>query len=318
MIWQDFPKLTRPGRIGHLTMADGCRLRIASWPSDENSRGIVVLVNGHREYMEKYAEFIADFLKRGYAVYTLDNRGQGLSDRPLNNRLKSHSANFDAFVSDMNEFVTKAVMADPRAGELPLILVGHSMGAHVCLRYLGAFPGRIDRAILLAPMTDFHLGSAVVRKAAGLLVRLVCGLGFGKLFALGQGSVFSKKHHLLKRTLLTHDRARYAIEADIIAANPDLYVGGPTYGWLKAALDSIDKIHEPGFLDRITIPMLVLLAGEEALVDNRASERLFAGRDNIMVAILDGARHEMYRETDALREILWRKITEFLGDDSIR
>lgn len=313
MNWKDFPNLNRKGQIDYLTMTDGTRLRTASWPSQGSSRGIIVLVNGHREYMEKYYEFISDLLSRGFAVYTLDNRGQGLSDRVISNRSKSYSEGFDLFTNDLDEFITKTVGADPRANELPIYLMGHSMGGHVCLRYLHDFPGTIDKAVILAPLIEFNFGNAIAKMALTLLIRTANLLGCQKSFAVGQGHVFSKIHHLIKQKLLTHDDERYAIEADIIEANPELYAGGATYGWLGTALDSVEKIHQPGYVSKITIPLLVVLAEADQVIDAKAGHKLLSGYDNIDLVTIEGARHEIYRESDRYRDQLWQNIDQFLG-----
>ncbi|PCI31724.1 MAG: hypothetical protein COB54_09095 [Alphaproteobacteria bacterium] len=314
MTWKDFPNFPRPGRVDYLTLQDGHKLRTACWPAEEDSRGIIVLVNGHREYMEKYSEFISDLLARGFSVYTLDNRGQGLSDRLLPNRLKSYSENFDCFSNDLNEFVSNIVMKDPRVQDLPLYLVGHSMGSHVCLRYLHDFPGAIDKAVIMAPMIDFNLGNALAKAVTKFVIRMVVKLGGRKNFAFGQGFEFSHERHLIKQKLLTHDDDRYAQEVDIIGTMPDLYVGGATFGWLNAAMDSMEEIQQQGYLEKITTPMLVVLAGADQVVDSQASIDLFSGADdNIRLVTVDGARHEMYRESDIYRDPLWQEIDGFLG-----
>lgn len=315
MNWQDFPDLGYGGQVKYITMADGTRLRTAAWPSAEGCRGIVILVNGHREYMEKQAEFMAEFLDRNYALYSFDHRGQGLSDRLISNRMKSYAEDFGLFSDDLNIFVSQSVMADPRAGELPVYLIGHSMGGHICLRYLHDYPGKIDKAILMAPMIDINLGSDIAAPAIKKMIGLANMIGLGKKFAFGQGHIFTRGAHLLRQKLLTHDQERYVTEAEIIIAHPDLYVGGATFGWLGAALDSIEEIRKPGYLDRVTMPVLVILAGADKVVKNSSSRALFAGHGNMKIVTIEGARHEIYRETDKYRLQLWQEIEEFLGLD---
>ena len=314
MSWKEFPNFIRPGRVDYFTLQDGHKLRTACWPTEEGSRGIIILVNGHREYMEKYSEFISDLLGRGFAVYTLDNRGQGLSDRLLPNRLKSYSEDFECFSNDLNEFVTNIVMKDPRAKNLPLYLVGHSMGGHVCLRYLHDFPGVIDKAVIMAPMIGFSLGNFLAKAVTTFVIRMARKWGCRKNFAFGQGFEFSKERHLIKQKLLTHDDGRYAQEVDIIGTMPDLYVGGATFGWLDAALNSMEVIQKPNYLREITLPLLVVLAGEDQIVDSQASSDFFSGAgNNITLVTLKGARHEMYRESDLYRDPLWQEIDRFLA-----
>ncbi|MCF6214758.1 MAG: alpha/beta hydrolase [Emcibacter sp.] len=313
MLWKDFPALDRQGQIQYLAMRDGTNIRTACWPSEDDSRGIIVLVNGHREYMEKYSEFISDFLKRDFAVYTLDNRGQGLSDRMLPDRSKSHAEIFDDFSDDLNEFISKIVMADPRAKDIPVFLVGHSMGGHLCLRYLHDYPGVIKKAVIMAPMIEFNLGNSVISAVTKFIIRLACKIGFSTSFAFGQAAVFSKDRNLIRQKLLTHDKARYDVEAEIIESNPALYVGGATFGWLNKAMESTQKIQSSGFLDKISIPILIALAGSDQVVKSAASAELFIGHDNFNVVTIEGSRHEIYREKDKYRDYLWQEIDFFLG-----
>ncbi|NOZ65804.1 MAG: alpha/beta hydrolase [Alphaproteobacteria bacterium] len=309
----NFPDLGYGGQIEYLTMADGTRIRTACWPSNDKSKGIVVFVNGHREFMEKYTEFFPDILARDYALYALDNRGQGLSDRLLDDRLKSHTETFDVFSSDLNEFISRSVLSDSRAQAIPIYLVAHSMGGHICLRYLHDYQGVVSKAIIMAPMIEFNLGGAVIGAILKFLIRFAIRLGFAEKFAFGQKNPPSKSHSSIKQKFLTHDDRRYAVEAEIIKSRPDLYVGGATFGWLSAALDSIEKIRTPGYLNKITIPVLAVLAGKDTVVNTQTSLKIFSGQPNFKVVTIDGARHEIYREIDQYRDQLWREIDGFLA-----
>ncbi|MBW2643739.1 MAG: alpha/beta hydrolase, partial [Deltaproteobacteria bacterium] len=72
-----------------MTMSDNQRIRYGIWHSHkEEKRGSVILLNGRKEFMEKYAETIRELNQRGFNVYSLDWRGQGLSSRMLANRHK--------------------------------------------------------------------------------------------------------------------------------------------------------------------------------------------------------------------------------------
>ena len=55
---------------------DGRNLRIAFWKiRREKACGTIFFLNGHREFIEKYSETFALFLKKGLNVITLDWRG---------------------------------------------------------------------------------------------------------------------------------------------------------------------------------------------------------------------------------------------------
>src|SRR3990172_2510200 len=68
---------------GALRTPDGVALRFARWPAPPGRKGTVCLFHGRAEFIEKYFECVRELQARGFAVATLDWRGQGLSDRAL-------------------------------------------------------------------------------------------------------------------------------------------------------------------------------------------------------------------------------------------
>ena len=67
-----------------LEASDGVRLRGALWRAsdpDGSCRGLVLLLNGRTEFVEKCALPAAALVARGFAVASVDWRGQGLSPR---------------------------------------------------------------------------------------------------------------------------------------------------------------------------------------------------------------------------------------------
>ena len=55
----------------------------------EKSTGTVLLQQGHNEFIEKYLETIQEFIDRGYSVVCFDWRGQGMSERMIDDIHKS-------------------------------------------------------------------------------------------------------------------------------------------------------------------------------------------------------------------------------------
>ena len=71
----------------------GFKLRYAVSKTDKDCKGTILLIQGRTEFIEKHFENIQSFNKRGFEVFTMDLRGQGLSDRILPERLKGHIEN---------------------------------------------------------------------------------------------------------------------------------------------------------------------------------------------------------------------------------
>ena len=68
---------------GMLKTRDGVSLRFARWHPPPGRKGTVCLFQGRAEFIEKYFETVRELRARGFAVATLDWRGQGGSERAL-------------------------------------------------------------------------------------------------------------------------------------------------------------------------------------------------------------------------------------------
>lgn len=304
--------LPKGGATEYFKTSDGVRVRYGVFPADGLAIGTVLLINGHREFIEKYSEFIDDFRQRGFHVFTMDHRGQGLSDRALKNRKKSHNPNFERIILDIHEVVEEVVR--PAELGLPVFLVAHSWGAHLAIRYLHKFPNVVDKAVLLSPMTDLDHHGFFYIFFAKIYFSVMFFLGFSKAFAPGQVRRRSMINHNETIKVLTHDKERYEKGQAALDYNPELFVGGVTFGWIKGALDSIKKIKSEGFMEKIITPTLFLLSGDEKVVNNKTTLRLITRLKNVNVATIIDAKHEIYRETDLYRDQMWKQINKFLFD----
>ena len=90
---------------GTLKTPDGVSLRFARWAPPPGRKGTVCLFQGRAEFIEKYFETVRDLRARGFAVATLDWRGQGLSDRALRNSRKGYVRDFSRYDVDLNTFI---------------------------------------------------------------------------------------------------------------------------------------------------------------------------------------------------------------------
>src|SRR5499426_1951201 len=79
---------------GMLKTPDGVSLRFARWAPPPGRKGTVCLFQGRSEFIEKYFETVRDLRARGFAVATLDWRGQGLSQRLVGDRYRGHVGSF--------------------------------------------------------------------------------------------------------------------------------------------------------------------------------------------------------------------------------
>jgi len=299
---------------GTFKTPDGVNLRFARWePTRGPKRGTVCLFQGRSESIEKYFEVVADLRRRGFAVATMDWRGQGGSDRLLANPYKGHVRSFAEFDRDLAHFMKEIVLPDCQP---PFIAMAHSMGGHILLRNASVQGSWFSRMVLSAPMIDIsekELGAP--HAVARVYAEIVAGLGMGSMFVRG-GDAEPIEMGPFEGNPLTSDRERYNRNRSIIEAAPALGLGSPTVAWLRAALRSISRLTDPGYPLQVQVPLLLFAAGMDTVVSTQAIEE-FALRLKVGTHVLiPQARHEILQETDELRLRFWAAFDAYLGVDA--
>ena len=114
-----------------VTMDDGIKIRVCHWlKNSKKAKGTVLLQQGHNEFIEKYFETIQELIDRNYCVISFDWRGQGMSDRVIENLNKQFIPDFKIHCMDLSHIIS-TIINDNFPG--PLIGIGHSMGGHLLL-----------------------------------------------------------------------------------------------------------------------------------------------------------------------------------------
>ncbi len=273
--------------------------------------GSVVLLGGRSEFIEKYWETIDDLLKRDFDVLTFDWRGQGLSGRMLRNRHKGYVESYDDYLKDLSTFMDRYVR--PKAKK-PIIILAHSMGAHIALRYLHDYPKVVDRAILTSPLIDIA-GPTFFKRFLKALVGFMAVLGLKASYATRAMDFDPSKKHF-KGNRLTGDRDRFEDTINIISDNLDLAVGGVTFGWLAAMFASIRIVIKEKFCQEIKTPTLILSAGSDTIVSNESQQIVCQRMQDCRLITISGALHEILIETDSVREQVWAHFEDFIGSPS--
>lgn len=286
--------------------AGGAKLRAALFTPPGRARGSVVLSGGRTEPIEKYFETIRDFMDRGFVVLAHDWRGQGLSARELPDRLKGHAKGYKVFLEDFRRLLNVYEDRLPR----PWVAVGHSMGGCLTLLALASGEKRFASAVLSAPMLGLQFGKFSNVSAAALM-RLNILLGRAGRYVLGQsGKPFDDA---FEDNVLTHDPRRFARYRAQVRANNDLALGGPTWGWLEFAFRATALLANPERLRTVTIPVEILSAAEDRLVDNNAQAAAARNLPQGRLITVPGAYHEILMETDDMRNFFLRVFDALTG-----
>jgi lysophospholipase len=290
-------------RYGFLDGVGG-RMRYACWNTFGTAggapRGTILLLAGRGEFIEKYAtEIVGELVGRRFAVIALDWRGQGLSDRLLADRDKGHIDHFTTYMADLRRFIAEVVM--PQATR-PVVALCHSMGGHILLRHLaenGAEP--LSAALIVSPMTALQR-EAFLRSVLMLMPEMPA-VDHRYLFGTGPflflAREFASNH-------VTHDEWRYRFTEAWFKADPRLSLGGPTIGWARQAVRSMSAALAPGYLERIELPLLLMSAGQDQLIDIASHSPVVARLKHGEHVTVEGAKHEIMMETDPLRAQFWQ------------
>ncbi len=281
-------------------------------PEGGSKRAICVLLNGHTEFLEKYGEVAGELCSRGFEVVSLDWRGQGASERRVYGNRAGHVGAFEEYDMDLAALMLQLVEPIQRAlpAPLPVIAVGHSMGGHILLRYLHDHPRRFVCAVLSAPMIAINTGKYSLATVT-LLTSLLNLYRPSKRFIFG----IEQRDPLefrFEENAVTSDRGRFERNQNLLRQQPFLRINGPTFGWLGAAFRSIRRMRKKSYAGDILTPLLVFGAGEDRVVRTEAIRALCQKIPNARYIEIEGAKHEILMETDAIRAQFWAEFDAFV------
>ena len=221
--------------------------------------------------------------------------------------MTGHVDDFAQWTGDLAAFWREWAAGDER----PRVLAGHSMGGHLALRAVADGLVRPDALVLSAPMLGFLPGwlpTALQRAWADAM----CRTGDPR-WPAWKWSEKPGETPPNRAELLTHDGARYADELWWRETRPELAMGPGSWGWVAAALRSMAALAQPGKVEAVDCPVLLLAAEHDRLVSVPAIRRAAARLPNAELLVFGReARHELLRERDAVRDRALGAIDRFL------
>lgn len=111
------------------------------WSLPGPSRGIIQVSHGLGEHALRYRSALREVIEAGYTVYANDHRGHGASVGANESLGSFGEPGFEGLVADMRKLTDIASSADP---ELPVVLLGHSMGSFAAQLYILDHGSAID------------------------------------------------------------------------------------------------------------------------------------------------------------------------------
>lgn len=260
------------GQVEFWTAADGARLALRRARPAGSPRGAVILLHGFGDHSGRYAEAAEWLSARGLGVWALDQRGHGRSPGR-----RGHMSRFAQFLSDVAAL--RKLVGGEEPG--PQLLFGISFGGCVALRYLEAGPAGVAGAIVVSPFLAVAMPVApwkrLLAKALGEVLPalpVATGLDLAHLStdpAVGQAARSDPLYH----RVMTPRAYR-----EILAAQAAVLAEG----------------------DRIAVPLLFLLGGDDRIVSRPVAEAFARGlTGDVAVHVYDGFFHEVLNEPHRAR-----------------
>ena len=269
-----------------------------------HAKGIIVISSGRTEGMVKYPELIYDLNRNGYSVYIADHRGQGYSQRLLEDAQKGYVDNFFHYVDDLKFFVDNYVPKGKKR-----ILLAHSMGGAIASLYVERYPHDFNALVLSSPM---HKPFMLTPNMSPYL----CKRMLTKEDNLQSYMIGTEEHDILTTSFqendLTHSKVRFEIMKDAYAKEPKTRIGGPTRKWVQEACRwSAISVKDAG---EIKIPVLLLQAQNDTAVTPKAQEEFCKNvGKNCKGFLIEGAYHELFIEKDWMRQKALSAILDFVN-----
>ena len=163
------PRLHVMKQTQNLQGSNGCPLFVREWMPDGDLKGCLHILHGMAEHSERYDGFATYMAEEGYAVWVHDHRQHGYSVLHHSYGVYDKSDTWEAMVADV-VVVQKAF--HNRYPELPMTLLGHSMGSILLRSYLQNNKTNLKGAVIMGtPVTPTGLLKAAV--TLGGLIGLV-------------------------------------------------------------------------------------------------------------------------------------------------
>ena len=119
------------------------------WLPAGDARAVLLIAHGYGEHSGRYGNVVEEFVPRGYAVYALDHRGHGRSEGE-----RVHVDHFDDYVEDLKTYLDQI---RNETGDLPIYLLGHSMGSFIATSYAARYRDELTGLILSGGNLDRDL-----------------------------------------------------------------------------------------------------------------------------------------------------------------
>jgi lysophospholipase len=249
------------------------KLHVEHYLARAETRQNAIFVHGYSAHCGLYRHVGAALAAAGIAVTLFDCRGHGRSQGR-----RGHVADFAEYVDDL---VAVAEWACARNPGLPWTLITHSFGGTIALDFLldERRAGKPSRLVLAAPWLKLRMDVAAPKRLAAKVAAKVA-------------PTLSMPNGLRAEEISRSPSARLNFATDPLIHHL------ATAGWFMATLRAQARIRLRA--GKLTVPTLLLLAGEDRIVANESNRALAAAAGGpVETRVYDELFHELFLEPEA-------------------
>lgn len=296
-------------------LSDGGSAHVHRWLPEGEAIAVLQIIHGMAEHGGRYARLAQALTDAGYAVYAQDLPGHGRTARAPDEL--GHFADHNGWNFALGQINQLRQHIEHAHKNLPLFVLGHSMGSFLLQDYLVEHGRGLEGAVFSASSGD--LGPL---RLIGLALLRLESLWYGRRnrSALAEQMSFKEFNRRYKPTRTDFDwLSRDPAEVDLYANDPRCGFRCSSGLWLDL-LNAAGRHADPQRLATIPkeLPILIINGTDDAATQGakgpRALERLYhkAGIKDLTTHIYDDARHELLNETcrDQVTEDLLRWLQE--------
>jgi len=234
----------------------------------------MLMVHGLGEHAARHVNFFRHFVPKGYEIYAPDLRGHGLSEGK-----RGHIDSFDDYLADLDFLRSTITAARPAKCGLTGgdILVGHSMGGLMALRYALDRQDEFRAVIVTGPLLEIAVPVPAWKTAMGnLMSRLAPKLSMPNEIDPSLLSRDPGVGEAYVRDPLVHNR---------VSAR-----------WFTETVKAMACVHENA--SKFRLPVLIMHGSRDKLTNPNGSKRFYeaCASEDKTLKIYDGAYHELTNE----------------------
>ncbi|MBA2247594.1 MAG: alpha/beta hydrolase [Chloroflexia bacterium] len=245
-------------------------LAMAAWIPPA-PKAIALVCHGHAEHLGRYSHLVTALVARGYAVYGQDHRGHGRSSGT-----RVLAMRFDDFVDDFYLLLERARHDHP---DLPVVLIGHSMGGLIAVRFALKHGGELTALVTSGPALVIDDGVSATAKRIGSILSRIAPAAPLPRDDSGEDKLTNNPE--ISRQFGLDDRTHH----------------GPTrfrtaHQMLVSGEDALRRV------DRIQLPLLAMHGADDTLTYPRGTQLLFerSASTDKMLKFWPGMKHEIFNE----------------------